>query len=287
MANTNYFTMKEQYKQYAINHTEEMARTHNFDIQWSVDNSEIISGPDIIDAPPVNAVNIKLEYWDLDTVSAIFNASRHNNCNIWALNFASYKNPGGMFIQGSSAQEESLCRESFLYNVLSNNRFKDYYGWNRKNLNGGLYTNRMIISPNVFFMRDINERPYIATSNVITCAAPNYSVGLKYGRFSKEENDIVMENRIRFILSVLADGRINTNDTLIIGAFGCGVFRQDPEMVSQLWSKYLYMLRKECKVVFAVPRMYKDSIYFEDVANNWGSNTELRNDLLSKFNKKG
>lgn len=88
---------------------------------------------------------------DLDTVSAIFRYKRKEKRTA-ILNFASYKNAGGMFLQGSSAQEESLCHASFLYNVLS--EFKDYYAWNDKHKNRALYENRALYSPDVVFTND-------------------------------------------------------------------------------------------------------------------------------------
>ena len=49
-------------------------------------------------------------------VKELFDEEKESIC---ALNFASYKNPGGKFMDGSSAQEECLCHESILYEVLS------------------------------------------------------------------------------------------------------------------------------------------------------------------------
>ena len=60
-----------------------------------------------------------------DSVEAIMNYSQGKTA---VLNFASYKEPGGGFMAGSQAQEESFCHESFLYNVLR--QFQYYYDWN-------------------------------------------------------------------------------------------------------------------------------------------------------------
>ena len=66
--------------------------------------------------------------------------------NLLCLNFASAKNPGGGFLNGSQAQEESLARASGLYNCQL--KGKRYYDANR-NSNTCLYTDYMIYSPGV------------------------------------------------------------------------------------------------------------------------------------------
>lgn len=70
----------------------------------------------------------QIQVVDMDSVSAIF---KYHVGKTAVLNFASYKEPGGLFLKGSSAQEESLCHESILYPVLKS--FKDsYYEVNKK-----------------------------------------------------------------------------------------------------------------------------------------------------------
>ena len=87
---------------------------------------------------------------DIDRVGAIM---KYNNGKTAVLNFVSYKNPSGMFLKGSKAQEECLCHESFLYNVLKEFQ-KDYYDRNKEHLNKALYTNRALFSENVVFFRN-------------------------------------------------------------------------------------------------------------------------------------
>ena len=95
---------------------------------------------------------MKIEVVDMDSVSAIFQYAENNTA---VLNFASYKNPGGMFVNGSKAQEECLCHESFLYNVLKENQ--NYYNWNNQHKNRALYLNRALYSPNIKFFHEDKE----------------------------------------------------------------------------------------------------------------------------------
>lgn len=185
----------------------------------------------------------KLSVFPMDSVSAILENNFQGKTAV--LNFASYKNPGGGFLEGSRAQEECLCHDSFLYNVLS--RHKDYYNYNRQKLNKALYTNRALYSPNVLFFKNKRAVP----CDVITCAAPNYSAYSKYNLGGKEENSKVLRSRIRFILSIAANNKI---ENLILGAYGCGVFGQDPTEVATIFKEELLNDFKYFKnVIFAIP----------------------------------
>jgi uncharacterized protein (TIGR02452 family) len=160
----------------------------------------------------------------MSTAEAIYELG-HNDCI--ALNFASYKNPGGAFLKGSCAQEESLCHESWLYNILA--RQTDYYDWNKKHLNRGLYQDRALYTPDVEF--EHNGKSAIA--DVLTCAAPNRSIIEKgYNNFTEDDNEAAMIERIVFMSQIVSMQA--HKDVLILGAWGCGVFKQDPEYVASL-----------------------------------------------------
>ena len=88
------------------------------------------------------------------------------------LNFASAKNPGGGFLGGSQAQEESLARSSGLYSSLQTQW--TYYQANR-GCDTALYTDHMILSPDVPVFRDdagqLLEEPY--GLSILTAPAVN------------------------------------------------------------------------------------------------------------------
>ena len=242
----------------AREHTSKMSEEYSDDIKSSITNSIIFTGDgDNIGTSRLYdgryRYNIEHRYDNIEFVvsnkyssDAIMDAIEDG---VTVLNFASYKHPGGMFIDGSSAQEEALCHDSFLYNVLSSNELRSYYAYNNMHLNKGLYSDRAVFSPDILFFNSEGSK----RCNVITCAAPNNSLSERYGAFSKDDNNAAMLQRIAF-LRVVAD-RANDaklHDRIILGAWGCGVFKQDYEFVlSNLlkeFSKSTYKI-----VEFALP----------------------------------
>ena len=113
----NYYSRKEELRKKAVRHTAEMhERYGEKEISECISNSRIYS-PETKFAIDQNDQNEpEVRFLNTDSVSAIFACAGEGKTAV--LNFASYKNAGGKFIEGSSAQEECLCHESFLYNVV-------------------------------------------------------------------------------------------------------------------------------------------------------------------------
>lgn len=144
------------------------------------------------------------------------------------LNFASAKNPGGGFLGGSQAQEESLARATGLYPCIA--QMQEMYEFNRK-LRTCLYSDHMIYSPGVPVIRDDEDRlldQYYASA-FITAPAVNAGVVKERGEADDERIEAVMKQRIAYILDVAAG---HGHRTMVLGAYGCGVFRNDPSKVA-------------------------------------------------------
>lgn len=215
-----------------------------------------------------------------DSVSAVFKYTDQNSKTA-VLNFASYKQPGGMFLQGSKAQEECLCHESTLYNVLA--RFEGaYYTVNRERLNRVLYQNVALYSPDIYFERNDTS----VKCDVITCAAPNFSAASKYCNVSRGENTDVLKSRIKFILYLAATEQV---DTLILGAFGSGVFGQEAKEVAEITMDLLKHYDGVFKeVVFAVIdeksanyQAFNDVIGATKFANEYLQDSLMSNDEIT------
>lgn len=229
---------KEERKLIAEKHFNYMEReyvkpTTRYSQDFSViyDNKKIYCDNDII-------------VFDSTTEQVIFNF--HNvGKSICVLNFASFTRPGGGFIKGSIAQEEALCHASNLYNVLL--AFKDEYDKNYKkaSFKTGLYENWAIYSPQVYFEGSNGISKLV---NVITCPAPNYSVYKE-----KYTDDVLykktLKSQIKYVLDIARDQH---QKILILGAFGCGVFGNDPTLVANYFKELLKEYKFE-KVIFAIP----------------------------------
>lgn len=171
---------------------------------------------------------------------------------IFCLNFASAKNPGGGFLTGAQAQEESLARSSALYPCIA--QMKAMYSHN-KHLNTCLYSDDMIYSPNVPIFRkdngDLLDVYYKAS--FLTSPAVNAGVVREREVNNIEKINAAMNMRLEKLLSIAV---VKGYKTLLLGAWGCGVFRNNPNDVAnyfkhQLIDNALFKGHFE-KVVFAI-----------------------------------
>lgn len=152
-----------------------------------------------------------------------------------ALNFASAKNAGGGFINGAKAQEEDLARASALYPCLRGQR--EYYDRNRAD-GTMLYTDHVIYSPGVPFFRaddgQLLAEPVLIS--IITAPAPNAGEHLR--RHPGEAAGLTTALRRRAGM-VLAIAEAEGHRDVVLGAWGCGVFRNDPAEVADAFGRWL------------------------------------------------
>lgn len=174
---------------------------------------------------------------------------------IAVLSFANACNPGGGVKIGAPAQEECLCRSSNLYEALTlPYMLKHYYKWNEKNT-GDMGSDRIIYSPGVTVFKSDDKCPQNLDTwfetDVITCAAPIYDAHKKHP-VTEDKLRAVFRDRIRNILeTAIANGV----DYLVLGAFGCGAFRNPPELVASVFRDLLIIhdyYRYFEKIVFAI-----------------------------------
>jgi uncharacterized protein (TIGR02452 family) len=144
-----------------------------------------------------------------------------------ALNFASARNPGGGFLSGAQAQEESLARSSALYACIAQS---ELYGVHRAS-NDAMYTHHLIYSPAVPVFRDddggLLAEPW--RSAFITAPAPNAGVVLERAPGRAVELAATLRERARRVLAIAAK---HGHQALVLGAWGCGVFQNDPQQVA-------------------------------------------------------
>lgn len=186
---------------------------------------------------------------DQDSVSAIMEQARGlaSACDLAVLDFASFTSPGGGYDRGAWAQEEALCAESTLYNVLRDQ--KAWYAENRRrNINCELYRNRGLAVPKVRFERD----KYHKYADVIVVAAPNAKRAREEYHIKEDDLIAYMRDRIRFALAIADD---LGHDKLVLGAFGCGVFGWDASVVAELFREELASGKHVAsQVTFAIPQ---------------------------------
>lgn len=176
--------------------------------------------------------------------------SRSGAGHVCAMNFASAKNPGGGWRGGARAQEESIARTSSLVHCLESQ--PAYYERNRA-MRSAMYLDLVLFSPYVPFFRDDDgtwlEKPLLAS--VITVAAPNASALRQHGSVDEVELEATLRRRARLALDACVHHHV---DRLILGAWGAGVFGNDPDLIADCFAQPLLgeLAGAFVEVVFAI-----------------------------------
>lgn len=181
-------------------------------------------------------------------------------------NFASASNPGGGVSRGANAQEECLCRCSSLYFCLNTEEMWEGFYRPHRNAHNPIHNDDIIYTPNVTVFKTDTAYPKLMQEkdwyevNVITCAAPNLRErpsnaynsgdGKQAIKLTDKELLVLHEKRLRRILDVAV---MEGNEVMILGAFGCGAFANNPEVVALAAKNVIAEYRNAFKVIeFAV-----------------------------------
>lgn len=191
-----------------------------------------------------------------DTLNAVqdilIKRPKSSTGRVAALNMASALRPGGGVLNGSLAQEESLCMRSTLYHSLDNSFYR-------------IPEDAAIYSPDVLVFRDSQNRDLPKAewffTDIISCAAirgPDTTIDEVPERrvlYANEKDKEIMVTKVRLILQIAQDRGITH---LVLGAFGCGVFRNPPGEVAKMFKRAIYGDKKRAavsgieEIVFAV-----------------------------------
>lgn len=187
-------------------------------------------------AQPPPARRLRIDVANETTLQGIAAlVAEFGDASVAALNFASARNPGGGFLNGAQAQEESLARSSGLY--ASQLLAADFYERHRRTPSL-LYSDTMILSPRCpLFRTDGGDLlPTPACVCFITSAAPNAGAIASQRQFELAQIDVTLHRRAEAVLALAA---ANGYRHLVLGAWGCGVFRNDPAKVAAIFAQLL------------------------------------------------
>ena len=189
---------------------------------------------EVLSHPPERQTTL-IESANETTLAGIARSLSDGGGPVAALNFASAKNPGGGFLNGSQTQEESLARSSALHASLL--RAWDFYERHRASPSL-LYSDAMILSPGCPVIRDdsgaLLEEPQFVS--FITSPAPNAGATADNRPEELPRIPEVFRQRSEYVLALAASQGYKR---LVLGAWGCGVFRNDSAVVAAAFLGHL------------------------------------------------
>lgn len=254
----NLWEKRERLKKQAEKHNKLMEEKYSDEINRIISTSVVYddlgkNGIKSVTIPKDGNNNIKFSLVDSDILSAAINLKKDN---VGILNFASYKYPGGGYINGTAFSEEILCHNSVLYQVLK--EFDNtYYNINQAHLNKELFENRALFLQDVLFIKNGKEYKF----NILNCSAPNFGLASKNYKINERENLSVLAERIEFIIKIFAEQECRD---IVLGNWGCEIFKQKPANVANLFIQFAKKYSSYFdNVIFAVPKSTLNNDYDE------------------------
>ncbi|MCR5799902.1 MAG: TIGR02452 family protein [Lachnospiraceae bacterium] len=167
----------------------------------------------------------------------------HPDAKIAVMNFANAFHPGGGVVTGASAQEECLCRTSTLYPLLYRRSLRDSFYRYHDELGTPKASDSLIYTEGVVICKTDEDLPKRmpkhdwVSVDVITIAAPDLRNGSNIhvplvGNGAYMNNAELFGYHVKRALHMLTCAAAKGADILVLGAFGCGAFRNDPEVVA-------------------------------------------------------
>ncbi len=195
---------------------------------------------------------------------------------IAVMNFANAFHAGGGVTRGASAQEECLCRCSTLYPLLYRRSLRDSYYKHHHDLNTSKASDSLIYTEGVVICKTDDDHPKRMVQDdwvkvdVITIAAPDlrtksnmYAAIVGNGSFMN--NAELFGYHVKRAIHMLTVAASKGADILVLGAFGCGAFQNDPSVVARAYKVALEEFPKVFdKIEFAVYCSPRDQRNYEE-----------------------
>ncbi|PHH61673.1 hypothetical protein CDD81_8084 [Ophiocordyceps australis] len=167
-------------------------------------------------------------------------AKYDGSSRVAVLNMANFRRPGGGWLQGARAQEETLCYRSSL--VLSLD--KRFYPW-RQHM--ALYTRDVVVVrgdiqsghgllPGASGSVEASSLPKISVVSVAALQKPRLCQVENQVSYLKDATRELTKAKMRLCLRIAA---LRGHTLLVLGALGCGAFGHPATEVAQCWRRVL------------------------------------------------
>lgn len=185
-------------------------------------------------------------------------------CKVAVMNFANAFHAGGGVVRGASAQEECLCRTSTLYPLIyRKSLYYSFYKYHKdkntpKASDSLIYTEGVVICKTDEDLPKRMDKKDWVTVDVITIAAPDLrkssNVFFELVNGGGNMNDAELFGyHVKRAIHMFTVAASKGADVLVLGAFGCGAFQNNPEVVARAYKIAIQEFPKVFKKIeFAV-----------------------------------